>query len=98
MERREPGCATGVGAAPRKKRAAPRRPYLRAPLALGIDGSIIANLSAMVDSGRIGAALDAHRKAGRTIFVGVVLTDAEARDALAAIDDAAAELVAWLRR
>jgi hypothetical protein len=89
---------TMLGERRRKKRRRGKTRYLCSPLAVGLDGSVIANLLPVSGEARLLAELAEHRDAGRTLFVGVVLRDAELESALAAMDDAAAEITAWLRR
>lgn len=67
-----------------------------APLALLSDGKVAANLTHLTRETDPHDLLDAALKMARPVFVGVVLDKDEIGEALARMDDAAAEIVAMV--
>lgn len=65
-----------------------------APLAVTTSGELLVNVAELGSDVSLDAVLDAARNAGATVFVGIVLSRAEARFALARLDNAADETAA----
>ncbi len=68
--------------------------FSTAPLALASDGTILVNVAQLVTEDDLEAVIDAAKKHQGPIFIGVPLTKAETKSALARMDDAAAEIAA----
>jgi hypothetical protein len=66
------------------------------PIALGSDGSLILNLASAFATRDLAAVIRKARRDGRPLFVGVVLSANEHRDAVRRLDNASAETAARL--
>ena len=66
----------------------------KAPLAIASDGSVLLNVGQLVTADDLATAVKEAHEQGGPVFIGVPMTMAEINLALAATDDAAAEIVA----
>lgn len=74
-----------------------RKPQLlRAPVAVATDGTLLLNVHMTTDADTPDAALDEAIKTGRSLFIGVALTDREADALLEDLDDGVADTTARL--
>jgi len=75
----------------------PRNRAPGAPLALGLDGSVLLNLSSLLDADALIRVAGQLSVAPESLFIGTVVPPAHRVQVLARIDDAAAEVAARIQ-
>jgi hypothetical protein len=68
----------------------------QAPLALATDGTVLVNVARLVDRDDLDRVIEHARDQGGPIFVGVLVPTADMPGLLHDLDDAAAEIAAWV--
>lgn len=66
----------------------------RAPLAVASDGTVLVNALSWTTDNDLDAVIEAARKRGGTVFVGLVMPPRRVRQALSMLDDRCAEISA----
>ncbi len=75
----------------------PRKRALCAPLALALDGSVLLNVSAHLDSATLARVATALSVPPEALFIGSALPEAQRAQVMTRIDDAAAEAAARIQ-